>query len=147
MLLEPSSILFYLGTFLTLFVGIFYLITLFENREKISDPKAKRFPKISIIVPAYNEAKTLRGALESLLQLNYPKDQFEIIMVDDGSIDNTFKIAQEFSQVRSFTKENGGKGSAINFGLKKVQGEFVVVLDADSFVISNLVPTGNSNFK
>lgn len=141
MLLGPNTVLFYFGTFLTLFVGIFYLITLFENREKISDPKAKRFPKISIIVPAYNEAKTIRGALESLLQLNYPKDQFEIVMVNDGSIDDTFKIAQEFSQVRSFTKENGGKGSAINFGLEKVQGEFVVVLDADSFVSKNILKT------
>lgn len=141
MLLESSSILFYLGTFLTLFVGIFYLITLFENREKISDPKAKRFPKISIIVPAYNEVSTIRKSLESLLQLNYPKDQFEIIMIDDGSVDGTLQIAQEFSQVRSFTKENGGKGSAINFGLKKVQGEFVVVLDADSFVSKDILIT------
>lgn len=141
MLLDSSSILFYFGTFLTLFVGIFYLITLFENREKISDPKAKRFPKISIIVPAYNEAGTIRRSLESLLQLNYPKDQFEIIVVDDGSVDNTFQISQEFSQIHSFTKKNGGKGSAVNFGIEKSQGEFVVVLDADSFVSKNILRT------
>lgn len=141
MLLDFNMILFYFGTFLTLFVGIFYLITLFENRERIADPQAKRFPKISIIVPAYNEANTIRRVLESLLQLDYPKDQFEVIMIDDGSTDDTYKIAQEFFQVRSFTKKNGGKGSAVNLGIEKAQEEFIVILDADSFVSKNALKT------
>jgi len=137
MALDLNTILFYLGTFFTLFVGIFYLITFFENREKIADPKAKRFPKISIIVPAFNEAKTIKETIESLLRLDYPSNQLEVVIIDDGSTDNTFKIAQEFTQIFSFTKQNGGKGSAINLGLEKVSGEFVVIMDADSFVNKN----------
>lgn len=139
MLLEPNLFLFYFGTFLTLFVGIFYLITFFDNREKISDPKVKRFPKISIVVPAYNEAGTIRKSLESLLKLDYPKDKLEIVVVDDGSSDDTFNIAKEFSQIRSFTKVNGGKGSAVNLGIEKAKGEFIVILDADSFVSQNIL--------
>ncbi len=141
MVLDLNIVLFYLGTFFTLFVGIFYLITFFENKNKMNDPKVKRFPKISIIVPAYNESNTIRRSIKSLLQLDYPKRQLEVIVVDDGSTDNTYEIAQEFSQISLFTKENGGKGSAINLGISKAIGEFVVVLDADSFVNKNILTT------
>jgi len=136
MIFQESLIFFYTGVFFTLFVGIFYLLTFFENRSRFRDPKARKIPFVSIIVPAYNEEKTLAKTVNSLLRMDYPKEKLEIIVVDDGSKDRTFEIAKSFSGrgVRAFKKENGGKGSAINLGLKKVRGEFVAVLDADSFV-------------
>ncbi|MEA1909994.1 MAG: glycosyltransferase [Patescibacteria group bacterium] len=103
------------------------------------DPRPKRFPKISIIVPAYNEGKTIKRTIQSLLSLNYSKRLLEILVIDDGSKDDTFEIAKKFPQIKSFTKKNGGKGSAINLGLKKATGEFVAIMDADSFVSKHML--------
>ena len=117
-----------------MYIGVFYLITLFENREKIRDPKVGKLYTLSIIVPAFNEAKTIGKTLVSLKNLNYPQDKIKIIVVDDGSTDNTYEIASRFSGVKVIKKENGGKASAINIGLKEVGTELVAVMDADSFV-------------
>ena len=135
-LFQQNLIFFYVGVFFTLFVGVFYLLTFFENRSKFKDPRVKTYPRVSVIVPAYNEEKTLAKTVSSLLGMDYPKDRIEVIVVDDGSKDRTYEIAKGFSdkRVRVFKKENGGKGSAINLGIGKAGGEFVAVLDADSFV-------------
>jgi len=116
-----------------LYIGVFYLITLFENREKINDPRVGKLYGVSIIVPAFNEAKTISKTLESLKNLNYPKDKIKIIVVDDGSWDETANIASQFSGVKVIRKKNGGKASAINMGLREVKTELVAVMDADSF--------------
>jgi len=133
-IIGSNLILFYVGVFFTLFVAIFYLVTLLENRGRVKDPVPKRFPRISIVVPAYNEEKNIQKTLKSLQRLDYPKEKLDLIFVDDGSTDNTYEIAKKFKGVRVFRKENGGKGSAVNFGIKRARGEFVAVLDADSFV-------------
>mgnify|MGYP001595922107 CR=1 FL=1 len=123
-----------------LFTGIFFLVTFFENMNGLKERQARGFPRVSIIVPAYNEENTLKGTIYSLLNLNYPKDKIEIIVVDDGSKDKTLEIAKQFERkgVKVFTKANqGGKGYALNFGLTKCTGELVGCLDADSFVRSD----------
>ena len=126
----------YVVSYFGLFTSIFFLLTLLENSKRLKNPKLKTFPKVSIIVPAYNEEKTIAKTVKSLLNLNYPKDRFEVIVVDDGSKDNTFKVASSFKvkNLRVFRKENGGKASALNFALDLCSGEFVGALDADSFV-------------
>ncbi|MBU2497048.1 MAG: glycosyltransferase [Nanoarchaeota archaeon] len=131
----------YFAIFFGLFTGIFFILTFFENKKYIADPKASKFPKVSIIVPAYNEEKTIKKTLNSLLNVNYPKDKLDIIFVDDGSKDNTLEKAKEYEKfgVRIFHKENGGKASALNLGLEKAKGELVAALDADSFVSKNSV--------
>jgi len=122
-----------------LFTAIFFLLTLFENKDRISDPKPKRFPIVSIIVPAYNEEKTIAKTIKSLLTMNYPKDKFEVIVIDDGSTDKTFEVASKFKSknLRIYRQENSGKGTALNFALDVCKGEFVGALDADSFVTKN----------
>ena len=131
----------YFAIFFGLFTGIFFLLTFFENKEYIRDPKAKKLPKVSIIVPAYNEEKTIDKTIKSLLNVNYPKNKLDIIFVDDGSTDNTLKKAKKYEKVgvRVFSKENGGKASALNLGLEKSKGELVAALDADSFVAKNSI--------
>ncbi|MFZ5501618.1 MAG: glycosyltransferase, partial [Candidatus Micrarchaeota archaeon] len=75
-----------------------------------------------------------------------PKDKLEIIIIDDGSTDNTYKVAKAFEgpNLHVFTKENGGKGAALNFGITKAKGELVATMDADSYLtpstIRNLIP-------
>jgi len=134
-----DAFIIYLTSFFGLFTLIYFYMTLYENKHNILSPEPKVFPKVTVLVPAYNEEKTIEKTLNSLLELNYPKDKLEIIVIDDGSIDRTFDIAKTYFSkgVKAFkTEENMGKGKALNFGLTKASGEFVGALDADSHVDS-----------
>ena len=92
------------------------------------------FPFVSIIVPAYNEEVNAVASLNNLLKSAYPA--FEIIFVDDGSKDQTYrKVADAFmnnNKVRVLTKPNGGKASALNFGIAQSAADFVICIDADT---------------
>jgi len=132
--MQFGDILVYIVSFFGLFTSIFFFLTLLENKQKINSPKHKRLPKVSVIVPAYNEEKTITKTISSLLGLDYPKDKLEIIVVDDGSIDKTYQVAKKFEGIRLFRKNNEGKGATLNFALKRCNGELVGALDADSFV-------------
>jgi len=128
--------LIYVGSYFGLFTAIFFLITLLENKNEKKYRLPKELPKVSIIIPAYNEEETISKTIESLLNLNYPKKKLEIIVVNDGSKDKTLEVAKRYEEkgVRVYSKKNGGKGKALNFGLKKASGTLVGCLDADSFV-------------
>jgi len=130
------SVLIYIMTFFGVYTTIFFFYTLFEFKHKLGNPKIKNIKKVTICVPAYNEEKHLAKTVESLLNLDYPKDKLEIIIVDDGSKDRTYEIAKKFEKynVKVFTKKNEGKGMALNFALKHSTGELFGALDADSFV-------------
>lgn len=92
--------------------------------------------KISVIIGVYNAEKYLAETIESVINQTF-KD-WELILVDDGSTDNSQKIAKEFEEkdqrIKILEKENGGRASAINFGLKKAQGEYIAFLDADDLM-------------
>jgi len=103
-----------------------------KNREN-TQPEIKTFPKISIIVPAYNEEKVIAHTIEGLLETKYPKK--EIIFVDDGSSDRTLEIAMQYKdKIKVLHKENGGKASALNYGLVYATGEIIVIQDADTII-------------
>ncbi len=87
-------------------------------------------PFLSVLVPVYNEAQTVQTILERLLK---QADVEEIIVVNDGSTDGTAGAvsAVKDKKIKYFEKENGGKGSAIRFGLEHVSGEYVMIQDAD----------------
>ena len=139
-----SSIVFYILTFLSVYVQLFFLITFLENRKKIvvrknGDVKLTKYPKVTIIVPSWNEEKTIYKTVRSLLDLNYPKDKLKIFLIDDGSTDGTWNTILKFSKhsnIKIFHKENGGKYTALNLGLEHVETDFLGCLDADSFVDS-----------
>jgi glycosyltransferase involved in cell wall biosynthesis len=87
-------------------------------------------PLISAIVPSYNAARFLPEAIASIQAQNYPA--IEILLIDDGSTDNTPEIAAGYgSAVRYFQKPNGGAASARNLGLREARGEIFAFLDAD----------------
>ena len=102
-----------------------------KNREDNLSP-AQKFPLVSILIPAYNEEKVIRKTIESTLEIDYPKK--EIIVIDDGSTDNTLLIAKQFEKngVKVLHKENSGKATALNYGINYVNGEIIAVLDADT---------------
>ena len=138
-----TSIATYTITFLAVYVQVFILVTFFERRkdlkEQTSDdrPDITHFPGVTIIMPCWNESKTVHGTVRSLLALDYPKDKLFIIIVDDGSTDNTWEemqIYKDHPQIKIYHTENGGKHVAVNFGIDKTETELVGCLDADSFV-------------
>jgi biofilm PGA synthesis N-glycosyltransferase PgaC len=94
------------------------------------------WPFVSILVPAYQESGTIQSALRSLIELDYPA--FEIIVIDDGSADDTYAKAVTFEgnhgrcSVRVLRKANGGKWSALNLAFTHASGEHMLCIDADS---------------
>ncbi|WP_162858620.1 glycosyltransferase family 2 protein [Candidatus Nitrosotenuis aquarius] len=89
------------------------------------------YPRMSVIVPAYNEERVIRTTIEALIDADYPDK--EIIVVDDGSKDRTLAIAMEYKdRVKVLHKENGGKASALNMALLYSTGDIVVIVDADT---------------
>ncbi len=134
--MEPGYIILYISCYFGLFTSILFFLAFFENRDALKNPALKHFPKVTVAIPAYNEEKTIAATIDSVLALDYPKEKLEIIVVDDGSTDNTLQIIKQYGGkgVKIFHKENGGKGSALNFALAKANGEFFTCLDADSFV-------------
>lgn len=93
------------------------------------------YPPLTVIVPAYNEEKVIAATIEALLEADYPAPK-EIIVVDDGSTDKTFEIAGRYASrgVKVFKKPNGGKSSAINFGLLFSRNPIIVTVDADTII-------------
>lgn len=128
--------------FITLYFEVFLLMTFLESGplttlEASQKREPKRYPTVSIIVPCYNEERTIAKTLWSLLRLDYPKDKLKVLVIDDGSTDGTWKAMQQFKsnrQIELYHKENGGKHTALNFALERIQSELVGCLDADSFV-------------
>ncbi|MEK7144669.1 MAG: glycosyltransferase [Patescibacteria group bacterium] len=125
--------------FIAIFFESFVLVTLLSRPARAARARAAdaATPSVAIIVPCWNEEKTVAATCESLLALQYPKNKLEIILVDDGSTDTTAHVMQQFVQypgVKIITKENGGKHTALNAGIAATQAEFIGCLDADSFV-------------
>jgi cellulose synthase/poly-beta-1,6-N-acetylglucosamine synthase-like glycosyltransferase len=137
------EILYMILLFVASYYISFHLVYWFENRDKFRQRpkpiKDKELPKISLIVPAYNEEDIIVETIEKLKKINYPKDKLEIIVVDDGSKDRTYEIAKKFEseQIKVFTKPNSGKASTLNFGIEKTKNEFVGVMDADTYMEKN----------
>ena len=124
-----------------------YMFLLFFSMLKIifktSDKKKKienYNKKISVIIPAYNEEAVIAQSIKSLLNQSYPNK--EIIIVDDGSTDKTYKIANQFTiypEVKILTKPNEGKAKTINYGINHSSGELIMVVDADSKLEKNAI--------
>ncbi len=109
------------------------LIVLLKSFSERKPNIPTTLPMISILIPAYNESQTIANTLRSLIEVDYPHK--EIIVIDDGSEDDTAAIASEFEVhgVKVLRKEvRGGKASCLNLGLKSSKGDLIVSLDADS---------------
>ncbi len=134
----------YVFLFATMYIQVFLLITFFEERDKLAakpiNGKLAYYPSATIIVPCWNEEKTVSKTIHSLLRLNYQKNKLKIFIVDDGSTDNTWNVIQKFAnnkQVTLIKKENGGKHTAVNLAIELTSSEIIGCLDADSYVEMN----------
>jgi glycosyltransferase involved in cell wall biosynthesis len=96
-------------------------------------------PLVSVIMPAYNAGQYIAEAIESVLIQNYRN--FELIIVDDGSTDDTKAIVTGFKddRIKYFYKENGGPSSARNHAIKQAKGQYIMPLDADDMMVPNFI--------
>ena len=105
----------------------------------------QKLPLVSIIIPVFNGEKTIRECLKGVLNSDYKS--FEIIVVDDGSMDKTLEIVKNFGRVKLLTQTNSGSATAKNHGARNAKGEFFYFLDSDVVIfkdaISKLVETAN----
>jgi glycosyltransferase involved in cell wall biosynthesis len=93
-------------------------------------------PSISVVITTYNYGRFVEQAIESVLAQQFPREEMEVVVVDDGSTDDTADRVRKYKgQVRYFYQENGGQASALNLGFAKVRGDIVVLLDADDFLL------------
>lgn len=129
----------YICLFVALYFEVFLLLSFLERKpEKKTCLKPSYYPTVAMLVPCFNEEKTLLHTVESLLALEYPKEKLEILVIDDGSKDGTRAIGEQLAhtnpRVRFYHKENGGKYTAMNYGIERTKAQLIGCLDADSFV-------------
>src|SRR5215831_18747718 len=121
-----------LGVLRFLFIGALAVSKRWHSRRAVYSDAF--MPSVSVIIPAYNEAKVICQTIRSLLDSDYAR--CDIIVVDDGSSDDTAqRVSENFSadpRVHLFTKANGGKSQALNYGIAQTHADIVVTLDADT---------------
>jgi poly-beta-1,6 N-acetyl-D-glucosamine synthase len=142
------------GLYLLVFIGVLFvrygllmLYSFLEHLEHLTgqrqhvEPQDATFPMVSLVVPAYNEGPVIEAAIASLLVLDYPN--YEVLVVDDGSTDDTYDKALAAARrssvvpVRVITKKNGGKSDALNTGMMNARGEFILNMDGDTKLSPN----------
>jgi poly-beta-1,6 N-acetyl-D-glucosamine synthase len=140
-----TSAIFFLAMILSLFklksLAILAIRQRQKSKKQVANPIVPENHKVSIIVPGYNEEITAPKTVENLLRSDYPN--MEIVFVDDGSKDNTFKNIEALygnhPKVKVLTKPNGGKASALNYGIGFASGDILVCIDADTVLNSDAV--------
>lgn len=125
--------------FAAIYFEVFLLLTFLGSPARASRERkpSTATPTVALIVPCWNEESTIRGSVESLLALEYPTDKLSIVVVNDGSTDNSAKELEAFAhnpRVTIINQENGGKHAALNAGIAATSAELVGCMDADSFV-------------
>lgn len=99
------------------------------------------YPLISVIVPVYNSEEFVSECIESILNQTYPN--IELILVDDGSKDNSGRICDQYANqhdnITAIHKQNGGAGAARNVGIEQAKGEFIIFVDSDDFIDNNMI--------
>ncbi len=135
--MEFIKIIIYISIYIGLIAISFYILSYLSSKKKEQKFYTdKELPRVSVIIPAYNEEESIERTIKSIVKSNYPKGLLEVLVVDDGSKDKTFEKAKKLESdiVRVFSKKNGGKASALNFAIKRARGKIIFTMDADTFV-------------
>ncbi|MBI2663980.1 glycosyltransferase family 2 protein [Candidatus Woesearchaeota archaeon] len=133
-IMAASSVMFGLLLLFLAFVSAVYIASFFAKR---TFPEFE--PKISIVIPAHNEAKNIGKCLEAVFASNYPPAKMEVIVVDDGSTDNTATAAKRYNEVKLLKQLHKGKAEALTLGAKAAKHAFILALDADTMMETDCV--------
>ncbi len=136
------NIIIWIAYLISLYFSIFLILVYISYKDLFQAEKSETSishePFISIIIPAYNEEKNIQKTIDSALNIDYPRDKIEIIVVNHGSKDNTKKIVDSYGSkiipLHITRTADDRKATAMNKALKIAKGEFFACLDADSFV-------------
>lgn len=129
-----------------IFINVVLVVAGYIYYEKVQKVELKEeleyYPFVSVMVPAHNEAVVIEKTVKSLLNLSYPKDRYEIIVINDNSSDNSAEILKRIQDnnkdrnliVINTDSVNGGKGksNSLNIGFEKSKGELLAIYDADN---------------
>ncbi len=133
-------------SFISLYLAIFWLNILYLEKDAIGKiMPIKNKMSLSFLVPAHNEEKTIEKTISSIARIQYPKNLFEIIIINDGSADRTEEVSRSIIkkysdiQIKLLNQKNKGKAAALNNGLRRARYDLIAVVDADSTISSNSV--------
>lgn len=133
-----AQILLWIASIVSMYFAVFWFLVLIDQPPKAERKRWKDWPLLTVIIPAYQEEDCIRETMESVLKADYPK--LQLIVVNDGSTDRTEEIANDVMKenrnrdITVLSQKNGGKGTALNAGLKLARGEFFATMDSDSYV-------------
>ncbi|MCX6695333.1 MAG: glycosyltransferase [Candidatus Altiarchaeota archaeon] len=142
--------------FMSTFVIVLMLLVILSKRKTMDAEivPPKNLPKVSIVLPAFNEETGILPALKSLAAIEYPKPLYEIIVVNDGSKDNTSGIVREFMDENKGVpivfldrRQNRGKSYSLNEGTRNASGDLVACMDGDSIVRPDILSKTVGYFK
>lgn len=122
--------------FIGLYYSLFWISVLVLNPQPNTKKKRKDWPGVTIILPIWNEERFIEATLDSIYNLDYPKNKLKVICVNDGSTDKSLSILKKLQKKHNFTiinQKNQGKHIAVNNGLKQVDTPFFACFDADSY--------------
>ncbi len=142
-----GAVCFYFGLISLAYYPLALSYPMWEKRLFKLARERNYTPFVSVLVPAYNEEKTITASVKSMLASDYP--DFEVIVINDGSTDRTKNELQALRsdpRLRIVGKRNGGKASALNLGLRLARGEIVLFTDADSLFEPDTIRCGVNYF-
>ncbi|MCK4433705.1 MAG: glycosyltransferase, partial [Methanomicrobia archaeon] len=127
------GIFIFIPVFVDFTGAIIKLITISIWRGSKKETPKGELPSVSVIIPAYNEENNIEKCLNSIKTQDYPKNKLEILIVDDGSTDNTRDvITNGFKYVHLYKNGHNGKAFALNTGIKEAKGDIIITMDADT---------------
>jgi len=137
--------------FIIINFGYFFLVLTLAKMRRKQIRKTDGFtPFISILIPCYNVASRIDHKIKNTLEIDYPKDKFEIIAVESGSVDNTYSILSKYADQGKIKllrqPQRLGKPSAINYGLSACNSDIIVMTDADAILEEKGVKELMKNF-
>ena len=151
--MEFILLVIYISIYIGLFATSFYALSYISGQKK-SKPlfKDDELPKVSIIIPVWNEEKSVARTLDTIFSSNYPSKKFEVILVDNNSTDKTMQITRElkrtkYKELRIYNETKQGKGCALNCGINKAKGDIIFSMDADTMVEPSCVREMTRYFK
>lgn len=137
-----TPILIY-STLVFLVIALRYFGSLFHYSERYDKfgPRPKQLPSVDIVIPAYNEGKAIYGTVKSIVRSDYPNNKMNIVLINDGSTDNTLKwILKAAKDFRGFNiksvnlEHNAGKKEAMAIGIRSTRSKYVIFIDSDSSI-------------